>query len=112
MKALNFHNVKKEYWTVTLPDEKETVIMIGTPTKALLSEITSLQSALTTLTENHGDINAIDEIYGICAKIMSRNKGGITITREYLESIFDFQDIMLFFNGYMEFIGEAMSRKN
>lgn len=111
-KTLNFNNMKKQYLTVTLADEKKTTLMISTPTKGVMDELLMLQESLEALTENNTDMNAIDDLYTACAKIMSRNKGGIVITKEYLENLFDFEDIVILFNAYMDFINEVTGEKN
>ena len=111
-KALNFNNVKKTYLTVTLVDENNTTIMIGTPTKAIMDDLVLLQSGLETISEDDANVDATDELYSACAKVMIRNKGGIKISKEFLEEIFDFEDIMIFFNAYMDFITEVTSGKN
>lgn len=112
MKSLNFNNVKKTYLTVTLADENNTTIMIGTPTKAIMDDLVLLQSGLETISEDDANVDATDELYSACAKVMSRNKGNIKISKEFLEEIFDFEDIMIFFNAYMDFITEVTSGKN
>ena len=112
MKSLNFNNVKKTYLTVTLADENNTTIMIGTPTKAIMDDLVLLQSGLETISEDDANVDATDELYSACAKVMSRNKGDIKISKEFLEEIFDFEDIMIFFNAYMDFITEVTSGKN
>ena len=110
--VLNFNNVKKRYFTVTLPDEQKTTLMIGTPTKAIMDNLILLQSGIETLGEDETNTEALDDLYAACAKIMSRNKGGVKITTEYLSELFDFEDILLFFNGYMTFLNELTSSKN
>ena len=110
--TLNFNNVKKRYLTIVLADEKKTTLLIGTPTKAIVDELILLQSSLEVLEEDETNTEATDTLYRACAKVMSRNKGGIKITAEYLADIFDFEDIILFFNAYMEFIGEITNEKN
>lgn len=111
-KAINFNTVKKRYLTVTLTDEKKTTLMIGTPTKAIMDELILLQSSFDVLSEDEANAEATDDLYNACAKIMSRNKGGIKITKDELAEIFDFEDIMIFFNAYMDFIGEITDLKN
>ena len=111
-KPLNFNNVKKQYLNVTLADEKNTTLLIGTPNKRLMDDLTLLQSSLDAIEEDSGNTESFDELYTACAKIMSRNKAGIVITKEKLEDIFDFEDVMIFFNAYMEFIDEVASSKN
>lgn len=111
-KPLNFNNLKKQYLTVTLPDEKKTTLMIGTPTKAIMDDLVLLQGGLETISEDEANVEATDDLYNACAKVMSRNKGGIEITKKELEKIFDFEDIMIFFNAYMDFISEVTGGKN
>lgn len=109
--TLDFNNIKKKYLTITLADEQKTTIMLGTPTKAVMDELTSLKSTLETMSTD-ADADTIGELYEVCAKIMSRNKAGKKIEKEYLENIFDFEDIIIFFNAYMEFINVLASEKN
>lgn len=111
-KALNFNNVKKTYLTVTLADEDNTTLMIGTPTKAIMDDLVALQDSLEGISDEEASIEATEELYGACAKLMSRNKGGIKISKEYLEEVFDFEDIIIFFNAYMDFIAEVTGGKN
>lgn len=111
-KALNFNNVKKQYLTVTLADDKKTTLMVGTPTKAIMDDLILLKSSLETITEDETNVEATEDLYIACAKILSRNKAGIKITSEYLATVFDFEDVMIFFNSYMEFIDEVIGSKN
>lgn len=106
-KSLDFTKLKKQYMTVTLADN--TVLMIGTPTKAVLDEFLGLKDSLTA--EGVGD-EAIDELYAICAKIMSHNKTGVKIGVERVHELFDFEDIIIFIRAYSEFISEVSNAKN
>lgn len=106
---LNFNNIKKRYLTVTLPDEKQSVLMIGTPTKAIFDELLNMKDVLEN--ENVTD-DAINDLYAICAKIMSRNKTGRVITMETVQNLFDFEDIIIFVRAYTQFINEVSSAKN
>lgn len=110
-KALNFNTVKKNYWTVTLPDEKQTTLMIGTPTKALIGELMTLQE---TIEDMRDDINdeTMGELYRICAKILSRNKTNTKITVDDIEDVFDFEDIVILFDAYTSFVSEVCRSKN
>ena len=110
-KTLNFNNVKKQYLTITLADEQNTTLMISTPTKAIMDDLTSLKTEIEALKGDIGD-ESIDILYGVCAKILSRNKGGIKISKEYLEEVFDFEDIIIFFNSYVNFVRAISNSKN
>lgn len=108
-KTLDFNKIKKRYFTVTLADENNTTLMISTPTKEVMDEFIAMKDSLTA--ENMGE-NAIDELYDLCVKIINRNKGGIKLTRKDLDNLFDFEDIVLFIQGYTEFINEMTNSKN
>lgn len=107
-KSLNFNNINKHYLNVTFADEKATTILVCMPTKSLLSELTGLKETIT----SEGGLDAMDELYDICVKIMNRNKGGVVITKEFLEDLFDYEDILIFLKGYMSFVGEVAGQKN
>lgn len=110
-KQLNFNNIKKEYLTVTLPDEKRTVLMVGTPNKGLLKELMTIKNALDQYGEDMSE-DSIDNLFYICARLMSRNKGGVEIAKDYIEELFDIEDILIFVHAYLDFVTELASSKN
>ena len=112
-KPLNFNNVKKRYLTVTLADEKQTTVMISAPTKRVLSALIGLKETMTEIEDtNNISEEILDELYSLTAEIMSHNKGGVKIQEELLVEIFDFDDIMTFFDAYIDFINEETVGKN
>ena len=108
-KTLDFKALKKQYMTVKLADENNTTLMICTPTKAVLDSFLSMKDNLTE--ENLGD-EALEELYEIVAKIMSHNKGGVKVSKEKIDKMFDFEDIIVFIRAYTDFINEVTSLKN
>lgn len=111
-KSLNFNNVKKQYLTVTLADENNTTLMIGTPKKGVMTELLLLSDSLESIQEGDDNSETMDNLYSACAKIMSCNKGGVQVTKEMLEDNFDLEDILIFFNAYMGFVDEIAKSKN
>ena len=111
-KSLNFNNVKKQFLTITLADENNTTLMIGTPTKAIMDDLTLLQKSMNSVSDSEFNIEATDDLYNACARVMIRNKAGVKVTKEFLAEIFDFEDITIFFNAYMDFIDEVIASKN
>lgn len=109
-KSLNFNKVKKSIFTVTLPDENETVLMILSPTKAIMRTLVNLQTTMNS--DDVEDETATDALYEACAVIMSKNKTGHEITAEMLEELFDIEDLYLFINEYTNFISEMTNSKN
>lgn len=110
-KPLNFNNLKKQFLTVTLSDDKATTLLVGTPTKSIMTELICLQESIESMTEDN-NTEAMDLLYGACARIMSRNKNGIKIEKEFLEEIFDFEDVIVFIRAYMDFVQEIGASKN
>lgn len=104
MASLNFNNLQKKYLTVTLNDENKTTIMVCNPSKKLLNEIISIDAIVRNTDDSSTGEEEVDALYEVCAKVMSRNKGGIKIEKELLEDIFDIEDIMIFLKTYMEFV--------
>lgn len=109
-KTIDFNSRKKEYLTIKLNDSKKTTLMIGTPTRNILLEFIAINERLSE--EDGADVEAVNDLYDVCAKIMSFNKGGIKITSEYLGEFFDVEDILVFFNAYGEFMESITSAKN
>ena len=111
-KVLDFTTQKKNYLTVKLNDEKKTVLMIGTPTKGILREFISINERISE--DGGADIDAINDLYEVCAKVMSFNKGGIKVTADYLSDVcnFDLEDIFTFFNAYSEHMTSITNAKN
>lgn len=112
MKALNFNTVTKHYWNITLADEKKTTLLIGMPTKGIVDDLSALQDNIDEYDNDKTNTEANDNMYEICARMMSRNKAGIKITKDYLAKIFDYEDIIIFTKGYTEFVDEVVGSKN
>lgn len=111
--TLDFNAVKKEYLNVTLPDENKTLIMVCTPTKALLQELLSVEDKFKNSETSDNSLDQVlGELYELIARIMSRNKGGIVITKERLESCLDFEDLIIFFKSYIAFVQKVKLGKN
>ena len=108
-KTLDFNTLKKQYLTVKLPDKKKTTLLVYTPTKAILDGFLSMKDNLSD--ESIGD-EAIEELYEIVAKIMSCNKGGVDVTKDVVEELFDFEDIIVFIKAYTDFVSEVTNSKN
>lgn len=108
-KPLNLNALKKKFFTVTLPDEKKTTLLIGTPTKAVMDEFIALQSNV-----DNADSQAeiMDDLYDICAKIMSRNRTKRPISKDFVAENMDFEDVLVFIKAYTEFIQEVSGGKN
>lgn len=108
-KILNFNTIKKQTLTVILPDEDQTTLVIGVPTKKTINEFVDIKDLLT---DGGVQDEALDEFYALCAKLMSKNKSGKEITAEYLDAIFDIEDLIIFVKEYASFIKSITNQKN
>lgn len=114
--VLDFNKARKQYFTVTLPDEDKTTILISTPGKTVMEELLALGLQFKDIDEDSDLDDGIDQImgdlYNIVAKVMSFNKTGVKITKEKIEDCLGFDDIVLFFNSYLDFIKDIKNSKN
>ena len=111
-KALNFNTVKKRYWSVTLADDKHTTLLIGMPTKAIMAQLLEIHDRVKEAEGGDLSLELLEDMYAVCAAVMSRNKAGVRVEQSYLENLFDTDDIQLFFESYIEFVGEETNEKN
>lgn len=107
--TLDFNKFKKNYLTIVLPDENKTRLQVMTPTKRLLSELATKLPDTSGGMPTEEDLNAL---YEFCAQLMSRNKAAVRITGEQLAECLDFEDLIAFFEIYIEFVNEIASSKN
>jgi hypothetical protein len=107
--SFNFNTVKPKTMTVTLSDEKKTVLIVKTPDKKLMNELVSLNK----LVADMDDVNAIDAIYDLASKVLSRNVNGIKITTKKLNDLYDdVSYITAFLVSYTNFVKALSNEKN
>ena len=110
-KGLNFNTLKKTYLPVTLKDDSIPTLLITTPTKKDMDLLVEMNNKLQDASIDQ-EVGGIDELYDICAKLMSRNIGNVTVTTEQLEECMDVEDIIIFLTTYTAFINEVTGLKN
>ena len=76
------------------------------PTKSLFQKMASMSEEVGSI--DYADLDVLDEVYGVCAELMSRNKEGIKVTVEMLAGALDFEDIVLFLQSYGEFVASVI----
>lgn len=106
--SLDFNTLKKQYMTVKLADEKKTVLLLTPPTKGIFDEFIALKNIM----ESDENDQSLDEMYSVCAKILSQNKGGIKVTKDKIAKLLDFEDILVFIQAYTEYIESVTNSKN
>ena len=104
-KTLDFNTRKKKYMKIVLSDPDKTTVNVGTPTKALLTELAVVMADRRT--SDVPDADRLAGLYDFCARLMSRNKEQKIITKELLESCLDLDDLIFFMETYTDFISES-----
>ncbi len=110
-KTLDFSIRKKQHLVVILPDDDKTKLLVTMPNKKLFDDIVSTQRIIS-VNEEELDGDSIEELFALCANILSRNKNKIMVSPELLEEYFDFEDIVVLFTSYVSFISEVTNTKN
>ena len=114
-KTLDFTTKKKQFMTVKLNDAEKTTLVINTPTKEVFDILFECFGKLNEMEKTNDPKvikNTFGELYEVCAMAMSHNKNRKHITAADLAKMFDFEDLLLFFNAYMDFVGEVAATKN
>jgi len=107
-KSLDFNKVKKKYLNITLNDDDQTKLQLMTPLKKQVQELNNM------LTDNAAEPTDEDlaALYELAAGLMSRNKQNYKIEASLLEEILDYEDLVIFFNAYTDFLVEVSTVKN
>lgn len=106
--ALNFNNINKKKFNVTLNDDKNTTLILLNPSKKIMDNLIELH-------KNSGDTSEddqIDSLYCICSDILSRNINRVKITKETVEELFDIEDIQILLDEYFKFVSNQVVEKN
>ena len=108
-KTFDFNKFKPKTMIVTLFDEKKTVLAITTPNKKLKDELTYLNDMIADADEDE----ALDTLYEVASKVMSRNTQNIKFTSEQLKEWYPDENYMVaFLEAYGEFVSELTNVKN
>lgn len=110
MTSLDFRKTKKNYLKVTLNDDAETNLSIMQPTKELFERMVAMSAEVANISGS--DLDALDEVYGVCAELMSRNREGLIVSKSNLEATLDFEDIVMFLQAYSAFVAGIVHGKN
>ena len=110
MNELDFRKAKKQIMTVTLLNDEK--VLIRKPTKKIMDYLIGLSGQFEKLNEEDAGQETLECIYDVCAEIMSNNRQGKTIQTEELSELLDIEDLIEFFQTYMEFINDVQTIKN
>lgn len=105
---LDFTKSVKQHFPVNMIDNQ--TISVRMPTKRVFSALVELQDKLAKLVTLNSNISAqLDEIYGLCATILSNNLDQKEISSEYLSDLLDLEDLRIFYKAYIEFVNSVLN---
>nr|DAE49259.1 MAG TPA: hypothetical protein [Caudoviricetes sp.] len=113
MKALDLNKAKRQSFPVTMMDEKQTVFNLVMPNAETIKKLQTIHKELQSVISGD-DADALDACYEVAAELLSCNRMQRKVTVDELKSDYkmEFEDLLLFFNAYMEFIRELTKSKN
>lgn len=103
-KSFSFNKIERSFFAAELKDNKK--VLIKMPQKKTFEKMNAFNSATTDIEDTIG------ALYGLCADIMSNNKTGRSITADYLEKNFDFEEMMIFIEEYTDFVSGVKKDPN
>jgi hypothetical protein len=112
MATLDFNSAQRPTLELTMMDDARTVLRVKTPPERMVQELQAMQTELQKLTT--GDLDAVAMIYDLAARLMSENRDFIKVTAEDLRGKYKMalEDLILFYNAYLDFINALANEKN
>lgn len=113
MSTLNFNRYRPPIMEVELLDKNRTIIHITPPTVNLQEELRASQNDLSALLTG-GDEEKRKALFDLAARLMSCNRNWLKITPEQLQKKYniDVEDLVIFYEQYVEFITRIEHAKN
>lgn len=108
-RSFDFNKIPRKTLNVTLPDG--TLLLVRMPEKRTFEKIKVFQN----MDEENLDMDVFfDTLDGVLAEILSNNKAGKKITKQYVAETeeFDFEAKMAFLGEFMEFVGDTEKDPN
>jgi len=108
---LDFTKSVKQYFPVNMTDNQ--TIRVRMPTKRVFAALIELQDKLSRLVTLNTNIAAqLDEIYDLCARILSNNLDQKEISSDYLSDMLDLEDLRIFYKSYADFVNSVLNGAN
>ena len=112
MAVLDFNSAKRPTLELTMMDDARTILRVKTPPESMVQELQAMAGELHKL--ETGDMDAVGMIYDLAARLMSQNRDFIKVTVEDLRGKYkmSLEDLILFYNAYLDFINSLANAKN
>ncbi len=105
---LDFTKSVKQHFPVNMIDHQ--MIRVRMPTKRAFTALIELQRKLDQLITMNTSIAAqLDEVYDLCATVLSNNLDQKEIGSEYLSDLLDLEDLKIFAKAYTGFVNSVLN---
>lgn len=113
-RVLDFNLYRRLTMIIIFKDEKKTILHLCAPVKSLTDKIQQILPDLQVALSGNNGQASFYAIYDLAADLISCNLDGITVTPDELAKKFEMnlEDMLLFFERYLEFLEEIRSEKN
>lgn len=112
-KTINFNALRRPSLPLVMSDEAQTKITVGAPSEGLVEELQQIAPEMQTALQSE-NAESIRTIYDLAARLMSCNREGITVTATDLRDVYKLglEELIFFYQAYMDFIAEITNAKN
>lgn len=112
-KTLDFNVLVPPTLPLVMRDDRRTEIVVTLPTEGLVEELQNLGPHMTEMLQEN-ESEAIPAIYDLAARLISCNRAGLQVTAEDLRDKYrlNLEALVVFYNVYLDFIGEINKAKN
>ena len=113
MSTLNFNRHRPPILHIEMLDDDNTVLHVTPPTVDLQEELRDSAADFNALL-NGGDAEKRKAIFDLAARLMSCNRNMLKITPEDIQKVYrlDAEDLVAFFEHYVEFVRGIENAKN
>ena len=113
-KVLDFTKMKRPTLSLIMKDEKRTRIEVTLPTEQKIQELVSVSELLEDSAREPGNANTTNEVFNFAADLISFNLAGLQVTGDDLRHKYGLtlDEIIGFFDVYVDFISEVVNSKN
>lgn len=112
-KTLDFNLVAPPTLPLVMRDDNHTQITITYPNEGMIEELMAVAPRMQEMLQEDEDL-ATPVVYDLAARLMKHNKEGLQVTVDDLRGKYrmNLELLLVFFNAYLDFLGELNNAKN
>lgn len=112
-KTLNFNTIVPPTLPLVMCDDEKTAITVVAPIEALVEELQEIAPQMEAALKAEAE-TATPVIYDLAARLISCNKEGLQVTADDLRGKYrlGLEALIVFYNVYLDFLGEITNAKN